>query len=92
MKIHVEVCVNHVFQPELFELGRKLMSALDDLTTQVASTDGVIDSAITALNGVAAALAAAGTDPVKLAALQADLKAKTDALAAAIATDAPPAP
>lgn len=68
------------------------MSALDDLTTQVASTDGVIDSAITALNGVAAALAAAGTDPVKLAALQADLKAKTDALAAAIATDAPPAP
>jgi hypothetical protein len=68
------------------------MSALDDLTTQVASTDGVIDSAITALNGLAAALAAAGTDPVKLKALQDDLKAKTDALASAIATDAPPAP
>jgi cytochrome bd-type quinol oxidase subunit 1 len=68
-----------------------LMAAIDDLTTQVAATDGVIASAVAAINGLVAALAAAGTDPRKLAALQDDLKSHSDALAAAIAT-VPPAP
>jgi hypothetical protein len=82
LEIHV---YHHVHELEA------LMSALDDLTAQVTATDGVIDSAIAALNGLAAALAAAGTDPTKLAALQTELKAKTEALAAAIAATAPPA-
>lgn len=68
------------------------MSALDDLAAAVAAEDTVIDSAITLLNGLKAALDAAGTDPTKLAALSSDITAKTAALSAAITANTPAAP
>jgi len=69
-----------------------IMSALDDLTAQVAQNTTVIGSALTLIQGLAAQLAAAGTDPVKLAALQASLKQSDDDLAAAVAANTPAAP
>ena len=69
-----------------------IMSALDDLATAVAAEDTVIASAVVLLNGIPALIAAAGTDPTKLAALQADIKAQTDTLAAAVAKETPAAP
>lgn len=67
----------------------KIMSALDDLTAAVAAEDTVIDGAIVLIQGIPALIAAAGTDPAKLAALSADITAKTQALAAAVATIPP---
>lgn len=65
---------------------------LDDLTAQVASTVSVQQSAVTLINGLAAQIASAGTDPTKLAELQANLKASSDALASAITANTPAAP
>src|SRR6266403_3183441 len=61
-----------------------IMSALDDLQAAVAAEDTVIDSAITLINGIPALIAAAGVDPAKLTALQADITAKSKALADAV--------
>lgn len=65
---------------------------LDDLTATVAANDAAIDSAIVLINGIADRITAAGTDPAKLAALTAELKAKDDALAAAVTANTPAAP
>lgn len=70
----------------------KIMSAIDDLAADVAAEDNVIDSAVALINGFAAQLAAAGVDPTKLAALRADIQARTQALAAAVAAGTPAAP
>jgi hypothetical protein len=69
-----------------------IMAAIDDLQAAVAAEDTVIDSAIALINGIPALIAAAGTDPAKLAALQADITAKSGALAAAVAANTPAAP
>ena len=58
---------------------------LDDLTTEVNSTDTVEASAITFIAGLEAQITAAGTDGAKLQALTAQLAARRSALAAAIA-------
>lgn len=68
------------------------MAALDDLTAQVAANKTVIDSALELINGIAARITAAGTDPAALASLTASLKSEDDALAAAVATNTPPPP
>lgn len=68
------------------------MAAIDDLTAQVAQNTTVIGSALTLIQGFAAELAAAGTDPVALAALQAQLNSSDTALAAAVAANTPAAP
>ena len=66
------------------------MSAeLDALVKQVAATISVEQSALVAINGLRDQLIAAGTDPVKLAALTDDLKKYTDPLAQGIATEPP---
>ena len=75
---------------------------LDELTTTVTNTEGVIESATAFINGVPALIDAAvqkalegGATPEQLAPLtqlSADLKAKADALAAAVAANAPPTP
>lgn len=70
----------------------KIMSAFDDLAADVAAEDTVIDGAVALINGFAGQLAAAGTDPAKLAALSADIKTKTSALAAAVLANTPAAP
>ena len=67
----------------------KIMAAIDDLAAAVAAEDTTIDSAVVLLNGIPALIAAAGTDPAKLAALQSDIKAKTATLAAAVVTATP---
>jgi len=76
----------------LIELEKKEMAAIDDLTAQVQQNTTVEGSAVTLIQGIAAQLAAAGQDPVKLAALQAQLKSSADALAAAVAANTPAAP
>lgn len=68
------------------------MADLTALTAQVAQNTSVIGSALTLIQGFAAQLAAAGTDPAKLADLTAQLKAQDDALAAAVAANTPAAP
>lgn len=69
------------------------MSAeLDALSAQVAANTTVELSAITLINGLVAQIAAAGTDPVALAKLTADLKASADALAADVAANTHTAP
>lgn len=72
--------------------GKLIMSALDDLTAQVAAVTSVEQSAVTLIEGLAAKLAAAGTDPAKLTALQDSLKASSAALSAAILANTPAAP
>jgi hypothetical protein len=70
---------------------------LDDLATNVANEVSVDQSAITLIEGLAAQITAAGTDPVKLADLSSQLKASSAALAAAVSANTvppvnPPAP
>ncbi len=67
------------------------MAAIDDLAAAVAAEDTTIDSAVVLLNGIPALIAAAGTDPAKLAALQAAIVAKTATLAAAVVVGTPTA-
>jgi hypothetical protein len=75
------------------QLEVKLMSALSDLQAKVAAEDTVVDSAITLLQGLKtaldAAIAAGNTDA--LVALSADIDAKTQALAGAVAANTPAA-
>ncbi len=67
------------------------MAVLDDLTAQVAKNTTVEESAVTLIKGLAAQLAAAGTDPAKLAALQQQLQTSGTDLAAAITANTPAA-
>jgi hypothetical protein len=69
-----------------------LMAAIDDLAAAVAAEDTTIDSAVALINGFAAQLAAAGTDPAKLSALQTDIVNKTAQLAAAVVQNTPAPP
>lgn len=71
-----------------------MSGSVSDLTAQVAANTSVIASALVLINGFSARLAAAGTDPVALAALQAELVSSDTALAEAVAAntvEAPPA-
>jgi len=71
-----------------FHLAKELlMTVLSDLQAAVAAEDTVIDSAVTLLQGLKAALDAAGTDPVALKALSDDIGAKTQQLATAVQTN-----
>lgn len=63
------------------------MGILDTLTTDVANLTAVDASAITLINGLAAEIKAAGTDPVALKALTDEMEARTGELAAAVAAN-----
>lgn len=70
------------------------MNTIDDVVTNVTNENTVIDSAVTLIQGLEAQITAlkVGTDPVtqaKIDALVTSIKAKTDALAAAVATGTP---
>jgi len=65
------------------------MADLTALTAEVERNTSVEKSALTLIQGFAAQLAAAGTDPVKLQALQDQLKSNDDELAAAVAANTP---
>lgn len=62
---------------------------IDDLKTQVEKNTSVEESAVTLINGLAAQLTAAGTDPAKLTALTQQLTASASDLAAAISANTP---
>jgi len=79
----------------LCRLERKeiiMSQELDALTASVANATTVEESAITLIQGLSAAIKAAGTDPVALAALTAKLDASDAALAAAVTANTPAAP
>lgn len=78
----------------LATLDRKvttMAASLDTITATVKRTEDAEDAAIVLLQGLKAALDAAGTDPVALKALSDELGAKTDALAAAVVANTPAA-
>lgn len=65
----------------------QMSQQLEELTAEVEETKGIMQSAKVLIEGFAAALAAAGTDPVKLAALKDELNTGSESLAAAIAAN-----
>ncbi len=74
------------------------MSELDDLTAQVKANSDLLDSATKLINGIADHITtvvnttppvASGVDPVALAALTSELKAKDDILASAVTANTP---
>jgi hypothetical protein len=96
--VHLHVDPDHevlarldVLIQKLGLMETKIMAELDDLTAQVAANTTVSQSALTLINGIAARITAAGTDPAKLAALTASLKSDDDALAAAVTANTPAA-
>lgn len=68
-----------------------MSNELQTLTDQVTASVTVQESAITLLNGLKAALDAAGTDPAALAALSASLGTEQQKLADAITANTPAA-
>jgi hypothetical protein len=72
--------------------AKRIMTDLTQLTADVSAITTEVDSAIALLNGLKAALDAAGTDPVALKALSQALEDKTAALAAALVANTPSAP
>lgn len=73
--------------------GETIMADLTKLEADVATETTVTQSAVTLINGLAAQVTAAGTDPVKLKAVTDQMEANAAALAAAVTanTPAPPA-
>lgn len=65
----------------------KMANEIEDLTAEVQETKGIMSSAKTLIEGFAAALAAAGTNPAKLKALRDDLNAGSEELATALAAN-----
>lgn len=69
-----------------------IAAQLAALTTQVAANVTVEQSAITLIQGIAAALAASANDPAAIAALGTQLSTSAQALSAAISANTPAAP
>jgi hypothetical protein len=68
-----------------------IMADLAALTTQVTANTDAEASAIQLITNIAAALKAAGTDPVAIAALATQLETSRAALAAAVVANTPAA-
>ena len=75
----------------ILERMKSMSAELDALTVQVKANSDLLDSATTLINGIAARITAAGTDPAALKALTDELKAKDDTLAAAVTANTPAA-
>lgn len=69
-----------------------IMADLSQLTADVTADTNAVTSAVALINGLAAQITAAGTDPVKLKALTDQLEANNAALGAAIVANTPAAP
>ncbi len=76
---------------ELQTQGRKIMATLADVQAAVTAEDTVIDSAVALIQGLAAQVAALQPNQAAIDALAADIKAKSDSLAAAVAANTPAA-
>lgn len=68
------------------------MATLADLQALVTQEDTVIDSAVALIQGLAAQVAALAPNQAAIDALAADIKAKSDGLAAAVAANTTPPP
>ena len=68
------------------------MALLDDILSDVQDEATVDASIITLLTNLSASLAAAGQDPVKLAAIKAQIDKNKQAIADAIVANTPAAP
>ena len=69
-----------------------IMTKLEDLQSQVEANTQVEASAVVLINGIAAQLAAAKTDPVAIQALSDHLKTSATDLAAAVTANTPAEP
>ncbi|HZX58974.1 MAG TPA: hypothetical protein VFE54_09615 [Mucilaginibacter sp.] len=69
-----------------------MATTLADLQTEVSQEDTVIDSALALISGLAAQVAALQPNQAAIDALAADIKAKSDSLAAAVTANTPAAP
>ncbi len=67
----------------------KIMATLQDVQDAVTAEDTVIDSAIVLLQGLAQQIADLKPNQAAIDALAADVKAKSDALAAAVTANTP---
>ena len=85
---HLEDQINRILDA-IHQLGIKMANELADLTTQVTETNTVIGSAVVLIQGLKAALDAAGTNPVALKALSDSLNTSETALAAAVVANTP---
>ena len=87
---HIENQLNRILDA-IVKLETKLADEMEYLTTQVTQTNTVIDSAIVLIQGIKAALDAAGSNPAALKALRDSLDTSEQALAAAIVANTPAA-
>jgi len=71
-------------ESQILQREIQMSTQLDQLTAQVQATTDIEESAIVLIKGLIQQIKDAGTDQVKLDALTANLKDKTDALAAAL--------
>lgn len=69
--------------------AKEIMATLADVQAEVTAEDTVIDSAVALIQGLAAAVAALKPDQAAIDALAADIKGKSDALAAAVTANTP---
>lgn len=67
----------------------KIMQTLQDLQNAVTAEDSVIDSAITLIKGLADQIAGLSLDQAAIDALATDVRAKADALSAAVVANTP---
>ena len=78
-----------VTKQDLAKLTQFIMIEFDTLTAQVKANTDVEASAVLLIQGIAAKLEAAKTDPAAIQALADELKASADPLAAAVAANTP---
>ena len=90
VEIAKELKIDHEGIALALRMELNMSKEMDDLVAEVAQDTDVESKAVTALQGLEAQLADAGTDPVKLNTLRTNLAASRAALAAEIAKDAPP--
>lgn len=76
----------------VYQLEKIMADTIDDVVSDMAAEDTQIDAAIVLINAIPGLIAAAGTDPAKLASLRSDIKTKTAAIAAALVVGTPVAP
>ncbi len=74
---------------EILERLKEIKKMLDQLTKDVANETSVMNSAVTLLNNLSAAIKTAGTDPIALKALTDTMEANATALSGAIVANTP---
>ncbi len=84
-------CATHTVD-QLFAQGEAMSAALDKITAEVTETKGIIQSAVTLINGLAQQIRDLKDDPAALNALADSLDSDSKALADAVAANSPAEP